>query len=87
MDAVISLIHRYLNAGVMIYGIERRQAYQWGNTSSGYWRIAHSWILTGAIGDEALLRAGYSRTGCYYKASALPKGRGTAVCGTACTVV
>ena len=55
-------------------GIEKWQAYQWGNTSKGYWRIADSWILTRAIGDEVLHRAGYRWIGCYYKASALPKG-------------
>ena len=32
-------------------------------------------------------RAGYTWIGCYYSASALPKGCGTAVCGIACTVV
>ena len=55
-------------------GIDRWQAYQWGNTSKGYWRIAGSWILDRAIGDEALYKAGYSWIGCYYSASALPKG-------------
>lgn len=55
-------------------GIEKRQAYLWGNTNKGYWHIAKSWILTRAIGDEALRNAGYSWIGCYYKASALPKG-------------
>ena len=55
-------------------GINRWRAYQWGNTSKGYWRIADSWILARAIGDEALRRAGYSWIGCYYSASALPKG-------------
>ena len=55
-------------------GIDRWRAYQWGNTSKGYWRIADSWILTRAIGDEALRKAGYSWIGCYYSASALPKG-------------
>ena len=55
-------------------GIERWQAYQWGNTSKGYWHIADSWILARAIGDESLRRAGYSWIGCYYSASALPKG-------------
>ena len=55
-------------------GIDRWQAYQWGNTSKGYWRIADSWILARAIGDEALRRAGYNWIGCYYSASALPKG-------------
>ena len=79
------------------HGIDRHQAYQWGNTSKGYWRIAGSWVLTRAIGDEVLRKDGYSWIGCYYSASALPKGScrskrprssgGTAVCGTACTVV
>ena len=55
-------------------GIDKWQAYQWGNTSKGYWCIAKSWILTRAIGDETLHKAGYSWIGCYYKASALPKG-------------
>ena len=55
-------------------GIDRWQAYQWGNTSKGYWRIAGSWILDRAIGDEALHKAGYRWIGCYYSASALPKG-------------
>lgn len=54
-------------------GINRWRAYQWGNTSKGYWRIADSWILSRAIGDEALRRAGYSWICCYYSASALPK--------------
>ena len=55
-------------------GIVRWQAYQWGNTSKGYWRIADSWILHRAIGDDAMRRTGYSWIGCYYSASALPKG-------------
>ena len=55
-------------------GIAKWQAYQWGNTSKGYWRIAGSGILDRAIGDEALHKAGYSWIGCYYGASALPKG-------------
>jgi len=55
-------------------GIDKLQAYQWGNTSKGYWRIADSWIATRAMPDEALYRAGYVWIGCYYKASALPKG-------------
>ena len=55
-------------------GIDRRYAYQWGNTNKGYWRIAGSWILTRALGDEKLHKDGYSWIGCYYSASALPKG-------------
>ena len=56
------------------YGIDRWHAYQWGNTSKGYWRIAGSWILTRALGDDTLHKDGYSWIGCYYRASALPKG-------------
>ena len=55
-------------------GIDRWHAYQWGNTSKGYWRIADSRILARALGDESPHRAGYSWIGCYYSASALPKG-------------
>lgn len=55
-------------------GIDKWRAYQWGNTSQGYWRIAGSWITTRAMPDEALYRQGYVWIGCYYKASALPKG-------------
>lgn len=61
-------------ANLIRCGIEKWQAYQWGNTSKGYWHIAGSWILTRAIGEESLYKAGYSWIGCYYKASALPKG-------------
>lgn len=55
-------------------GIDKWQAYQWGNTSKGYWHIADSWIATRAMPEGALHRAGYVWIGCYYKTSALPKG-------------
>ena len=55
-------------------GIPKQKAYEWGNTSKGYWRIADSWIATRAMPDDALYRTGYVWIGCYYKASALPKG-------------
>lgn len=55
-------------------GIDKRKAYEWGNTSKGYWRIADSWILHRAINTEALHRQGYDWIGCYYTASKLPKG-------------
>ena len=55
-------------------GIAKWQAYQWGNTGKGYWRIAGSGILDRAIGDASLHKAGYNWIGCYYSASALPKG-------------
>lgn len=55
-------------------GIPKQKAYEWGNTSQAYWRIADSWITHRAMPDESLKRAGYAWIGCYYKASALPKG-------------
>lgn len=40
-------------------GISKWQAYQWGNTRKGYWRIADSSILSRAIPNISLKRAGY----------------------------
>lgn len=55
-------------------GIDKRNAYEWGNTSKGYWRIADSWILTRALPTDKLHTAGYDWIGCHYTASKLPKG-------------
>ena len=46
-------------ANLIRCGIEKYQAYQWGNTRKGYWRIADSWILTRALSSISLKRAGY----------------------------
>lgn len=40
-------------------GIPEEQAYQWGNTRLGYWRIAGSAILHRSITNEKLAQAGY----------------------------
>ncbi len=40
-------------------GIPEYQAYQWGNTRPGYWRIAGSSVLKCSITNEKLARAGY----------------------------
>ena len=40
-------------------GIPEGQAYQWGNTRLGYWRIAGSAVLSRSITNEKLVRAGY----------------------------
>ena len=40
-------------------GIAEWQAYEWGNSSKGYWRVAGSGILHHAIGNEALRRQGW----------------------------
>jgi group II intron reverse transcriptase/maturase len=40
-------------------GIPQWQAYQWGNTRKGYWRISHSPILQRALNSSFLKREGY----------------------------
>lgn len=40
-------------------GIPEWQAYQWGNSRLGYWRIAGSPVLTRSITNKMLARAGY----------------------------
>jgi len=40
-------------------GVPEWQAYQWGNTRLGYWRIARSPVLSRSITNEKLARAGY----------------------------
>lgn len=40
-------------------GIPEWQAYQWGNTRRGYWRVSASPILTRSITNKKLVQAGY----------------------------
>jgi group II intron reverse transcriptase/maturase len=40
-------------------GIPDGQAYQWGNTRLGYWRIAGSAVLNRSVTNERLAQAGY----------------------------
>lgn len=40
-------------------GIKRSKAYQWGNTRKGYWRTVHSPILTRALNNDLLNKAGF----------------------------
>ncbi|WP_025685192.1 group II intron maturase-specific domain-containing protein [Paenibacillus maysiensis] len=40
-------------------GIPEWQAYPWGNTRTGYWRVAGSPVLSRSITNERLVRAGY----------------------------
>lgn len=42
-----------------ILGISQDQAYHWGNTRLGYWRIAGSPVLKCSITNEKLVHAGY----------------------------
>lgn len=46
-------------ANLIRCGIEKYQAYQWGNTRKGYWQIADSVILKRAIPNISLKVAGY----------------------------
>jgi group II intron reverse transcriptase/maturase len=41
-------------------GIDDRKAWEWANTRKGYWRIAHSWILTRSLTNDYLESIGYS---------------------------
>ena len=55
-------------ANLIKCGIEKYQAYQWGNTRKGYWRIADSAILKRAIPNISLKVAGYPcLTDLYFK--------------------
>jgi RNA-directed DNA polymerase len=47
-------------------GIREEQAWMWANTRKGYWRTAHSPILTRALSKERFKRAGYLNLLDYY---------------------
>lgn len=49
-------------------GISKKQAWQWANTRKGYWRTAHSPILTKALSNERFKRIGYLSFSEYYSA-------------------
>lgn len=40
-------------------GVLDWQAYQWGNTRLGYWRVADSRLMISAMSNDKLKRAGY----------------------------
>lgn len=39
--------------------IPKDKAWEWANTRKGYWRIAHSWVLTRSLTNEYLASIGY----------------------------
>ena len=47
-------------ANLVKCGIDKYQAYMWGNSRLGYWRIAGSYILNRAITNKKLSMAGYA---------------------------
>ena len=40
--------------------IPEGKAWEWANTRKGYWRIAHSWVLTRSLTNEYLASIGYA---------------------------
>ena len=46
-------------SNLMKLGINKQKAYQWGNSSLGYCRIAHSPVLCTTLNNEYLQRLGY----------------------------
>ena len=48
------------NCNLIKCGIDKYQAYMWGNSRLGDWRIAGSYILSRAITNEKLSMAGYA---------------------------
>jgi RNA-directed DNA polymerase len=48
-------------------GINKGKAYEWGNTSKKYCRVAHSPILCRTLDNKFFERAGYVGFSKYYK--------------------
>ena len=49
-------------------GVSEWQAYQWGNTRLGYWRVSNSPIVTFVMSNDKLRKAGYMEfMDCYLK--------------------
>ncbi|MDR2138698.1 MAG: group II intron reverse transcriptase/maturase [Tannerella sp.] len=44
---------------LMRCGIDKRKAWEWANTRKGYWHISNSFILSRALNNDNLRRAGY----------------------------
>lgn len=53
---------------LQLLGIPKTKAREWSSTSKGYWRIAHSWILTTSLTNERLTSMGYDDISKRYKA-------------------
>lgn len=49
-------------------GVDNRKAWEWANSRLGYWRIAHSWILTTSLTNKYLASIGYDDIFERYKA-------------------
>lgn len=49
-------------------GIPKGKAWEWANSRRGYWRIAHSWVLTRSLTNKYLASIGYDDIFDRYKA-------------------
>lgn len=49
-------------------GIPKGKAWEWANSRLGYWRIAHSWVLTRSLTNEYLTSVGYDDISKRYEA-------------------
>ena len=65
--------------------LSEEQAWQWANTRKGYWRIAHSWILSTTLTNDYLVSLGFDDISQRYEK--LHSNYRTAVYGTVRTVV
>ncbi|MFA7224787.1 MAG: group II intron reverse transcriptase/maturase [Sphaerochaetaceae bacterium] len=41
------------------FGVEHQKAYEWANSRLGYWRVAHSWILSTTLDNRKLFELGW----------------------------
>ena len=53
---------------LQLLGIPKGKAWEWANTSKGYWRIAHSWILSTSLTNKYLASIGYDDISKRYEA-------------------
>lgn len=51
-----------------LLGVPKDKAWEWANTSKGYWRIAHSWILSTSLTNKYLASIGYDDISQRYEA-------------------
>ena len=48
-------------------GINPGKAWEWANSRKSYWRLAGSWVLTRALPNEIIVKAGYISLLDYYQ--------------------
>lgn len=66
LEAVEEVSARFTNLKRL--KVPKDKAWQWVNTRKGYWRIAHSWILTRSLTNKYLASIGYDDISQRYEA-------------------